>query len=327
MICVVDKIVAIMIVKKLLEQSAESLYKDGKKVVSYSQLSLYYNCPLQWKLQYIDKIKVFQPSIHMIFGTAMHEIIQLYLDTVYNISVKASKSLDFPILLKDRMISLYNAEVTKNNGEHFCNPKTLHEFWGQGVEILEYLRKNRTKYFSTKNIDLVGYELPLYTELIENSPHVMFLGYIDMILYDHDLEQYIIIDFKTSSTGWGEKDKKSKQKLLQVVLYKKYLSKLLGISEDDVTVKFVILRRTPMKNPAMPEMGPKYIQEFKPSNIKKLRKDLDKFLSEFHNNSFVENKYNKEATYPAITGGDDSPNCKWCMFKDKPELCPPHKRK
>ena len=55
----------------------------GKKTVSYSQFSRYKNCPKSWKLAYIDKETSFDPSIFLIFGTAFHETMQTYLDTMY----------------------------------------------------------------------------------------------------------------------------------------------------------------------------------------------------------------------------------------------------
>ena len=44
--------------------------------ISYSQLSLYTNCPHQWKLRYIDKITESESNIYLVFGTAMHETLQ-----------------------------------------------------------------------------------------------------------------------------------------------------------------------------------------------------------------------------------------------------------
>ena len=41
------------------------------KNISYTQLSLWSECPHKWKLMYIDKMKQ-PPSIHLSFGTAMH---------------------------------------------------------------------------------------------------------------------------------------------------------------------------------------------------------------------------------------------------------------
>ena len=42
--------------------------------ISYSQLSMYSECPLRWKLNYVDKLRVSESNIYLIFGTAMHEV-------------------------------------------------------------------------------------------------------------------------------------------------------------------------------------------------------------------------------------------------------------
>ena len=52
--------------------------------ISYSQLSMYGDCPLRWKLNYVDKLRISESNIHLIFGTAMHETLQLYLEIMYN---------------------------------------------------------------------------------------------------------------------------------------------------------------------------------------------------------------------------------------------------
>ena len=44
--------------------------------ISYSQLSMYGDCPLRWKLNYIDRLSIFESNIHLLFGTAMHEVLQ-----------------------------------------------------------------------------------------------------------------------------------------------------------------------------------------------------------------------------------------------------------
>jgi hypothetical protein len=45
--------------------------------ISYSQISMYNDCPLRWKLNYVDELKIRESSIHLIFGSAMHEVLQL----------------------------------------------------------------------------------------------------------------------------------------------------------------------------------------------------------------------------------------------------------
>ena len=44
--------------------------------ISYSQLSMFSDCPQRWKLNYIDKKRISEPSIYLLFGTAMHEVLQ-----------------------------------------------------------------------------------------------------------------------------------------------------------------------------------------------------------------------------------------------------------
>ena len=65
-----------------------------KKTVSYSQFSLWEQCPYSWKLQYVDKALPFTDNIYTLFGTSMHEVLQEYLKVMYSKSiVEADKML------------------------------------------------------------------------------------------------------------------------------------------------------------------------------------------------------------------------------------------
>jgi hypothetical protein len=44
------------------------------------------SCPQQYKLAYIDKLGESSSNIHSIFGTAMHETLQNYLEKCLRIS-------------------------------------------------------------------------------------------------------------------------------------------------------------------------------------------------------------------------------------------------
>ena len=69
--------------------------------VSYSQYSMWSSCPQQYKLNYIDKLGESSGNIHTIFGTAMHETIQHFLDVMYNVTMKQALVIDFDILSLD----------------------------------------------------------------------------------------------------------------------------------------------------------------------------------------------------------------------------------
>ena len=66
----------------------------AKNKISYSQLSMYNECPLKWKLNYVDDVSIFESNIYLIFGTAMHEVLQTYLEILYNDSAKNADLLD-----------------------------------------------------------------------------------------------------------------------------------------------------------------------------------------------------------------------------------------
>ena len=84
--------------------------KEGDVKISYSQYTMYANCPKQWKLSYVDGNRDFDPSIHLIFGTAMHETIQGWLKVVYGESVTAADTMDLNQILLDEMAKEYKKQ-------------------------------------------------------------------------------------------------------------------------------------------------------------------------------------------------------------------------
>ena len=62
--------------------------------ISYSQLSMFSEWPQRWKLNYIDEVTEREPSIYLLFGTAMHEVIQTWLEVMYYDSVKNANKLN-----------------------------------------------------------------------------------------------------------------------------------------------------------------------------------------------------------------------------------------
>ena len=78
------------IVKRIKSNPPEKVNFAYQKNVSYSQMSIYRQCAHRWKLQYKDKIKRFNSSIHTVFGTAIHEVMQHYLDVAFEKSFAAA---------------------------------------------------------------------------------------------------------------------------------------------------------------------------------------------------------------------------------------------
>jgi hypothetical protein len=292
---------------------AESL---GKHAISYSQLTTYLNCPFAWKLDYVDKIRLNIPSIHMTFGTAMHRVLQELLIVMYNQSAKAAEKLDYKKMLHNYLLETYNKDYTKY-GKHFSNAIEIKEFYQDGVEILEDFIKKRSKYFSLRGVELLGVEIPMIIETDSNQ-NVLLNGFLDIVLYDKEEKQIKIIDIKTSTKGWSKWQKADTTKTAQLLLYKKYFSKQYNIPIDDVKIEYFIVKRKLYENVDFPQ---RRVQLFEPANgkvsINKSEKDLTSFVSTCFNS---DGTFNKNATYRKAL----SDKCKFCNYKGT-DHCPESK--
>jgi hypothetical protein len=286
-----------------------------QKSISYSQLSIFSSCPHRWGLNYRDGHKVYLPSIHAVFGTALHTTLQQYLTAFYDVSVAAADRLDLNAILKESLRVEYQSTYKKNKNIHFSNPAELAEFYDDGVNIIKYIKAKKAKYFSKRGWHLVGVEVPLNLQPNKSIPNVRFIGYLDLVLYHEDTNTIKIIDIKTSTRGWGDKDKKDEVKQTQLILYKKLFAEQYNFPVDSIDVEFFITRRKIFEEGDYPQ---KRIQEFVPASGKvKLNKAgqlLDSFLLE---------AFNSDGGYKP-TDFEKRPskhNCHFCPYKDNSDLC------
>lgn len=297
-----------------MEKSKLNINFSYQKGVSYSQFSMYSQCEYQWYLAYVKKKKVFKPGIHLLFGNSLHETLQNYLEVMYNQSITAANEINLSEYLETRMIENYKKDLEDNNNEHYTTKEEIKEFIEDGIATLEWFKKNRAKYFSKKDTELVGIEIPVLQSVTDYSPNVLLQGYIDFILYHKNTDTYTIYDIKTSTRGWTEKEKKDTTKLSQILLYKHFYAKALNIDQDKIDVKFFIVKRKVYENSEFPIAR---IQEFVPANKTRKVKDAYNRLENFIKECFTPDaKYNTERVYKKNLDG-----CKWCPYRDTPDLC------
>ena len=94
------------------------------KKISYSQLSLYNECPYHWKLRYIDKIRTMESNIYLIFGSAMHTTLQIYLDKMYDESIKSADKINLEKILQEELINEFK-EASYNGYEVVWNASNM----------------------------------------------------------------------------------------------------------------------------------------------------------------------------------------------------------
>ncbi|MEI6297059.1 MAG: PD-(D/E)XK nuclease family protein [bacterium] len=285
-----------------------------QKSISYSQYSIYSQCNYRWYLEYIKKQRIFKPGINLTFGTSFHETLQEYLRIMFEESVKKSEEFNYAEYLKERMFINYKEDLANNKNEHFIKQEEFESFIQDGENIMDWLKKNRSKYFSTKSDKLIGIEIPIEQFVVDSIPNVIMIGSIDLIFYSKATNKYTIIDIKTSTRGWNDDDKKDKLKINQLLFYKSFYARALKIPVENVEVKFLVVKRRPFISEEFPT---KWVQEIMPAQGTKKLKDA---LSDLE--SFVTNCFTPEAKY--VEGKEYQKNfdgCKYCPFKDKDDLC------
>lgn len=289
--------------------------REGQKNVSFSQYSVYENCPYRWYQTYAKNNRLFSASINTVFGTAIHEAIQTYLTILFKESVKASDQFDIIEFFEKRFKEEYIKEVINNEGVHFSTKQEMSEFYQDGVEILNYFRKKRSAYYSTKDYELLGMEVPILIEIKDNSDSFLFQGYVDMIYKDKAEGVIYIEDFKTSTKGWKDYEKKDEIKQSQILLYKNYFSKQFGVEPDKIIPRYRILKRKLYENVDFPQSR---IQIHEPANGKNKVHQAVQRLTNFINECFNEDGTPKEQVYLKKA---DKNNCRFCPYKDREDIC------
>jgi hypothetical protein len=293
--------------------------------ISFSQYQMWKACPKRWKLKYVDGIRKSEPSVAAIFGTAMHEALQEYLTTLYTQSVSVADKLNLNKLLMDKIYEQYKQLLIENGNVHFSTNSELSEYYNDGVQILDYFKKNRNSIFPKKNFKLVGIEMPIEILATEKNKNVKIVGFLDVVVHDTQQNKFYIYDFKTSTRGWGKYQKGDLVKISQLVLYKKFFSEQYDCKPENIEIEYLILKRKIDENAEYGSMK-KRIQRFSPpSGVIKL-KQIGVEIANFINAGFEEDgSYKLDVIHPAIAGFNNS-NCKFCEFKDDEINCPKKER-
>ena len=309
------------IIKEIRNNPPQGVNFAYQKNISYSQMSLFRQCPHRWKLQYKDKVKTFTSSIHTVFGTAIHETIQHYLDVMYNESASKADQINLEENFQSNFINEYQKQYKSNSNSHFSSAEEMREFFEDGIAILEWLRKKRGKYFSKRGWHLVGCEIPLVIAPNKLYNNILYTGFLDVVLYHEPTNKFKIIDIKTSTRGWRDQDKKNEDKQYQLLLYKQFFSEQYHVNLDDIEIEFFIVKRKVLdwddENIMSPHQAYR-VQVFTPPSGKIKLGRAKNAINSFINECFNTNGEIKEIEYPKSVS---KWNCGFCPFKEDKENC------
>jgi hypothetical protein len=301
-----------VILKEIREKKLPEIDYATQKSISYSQMSMFNECPKKWSLQYREGHKSFTSSIHTVFGTALHETLQHYLTVMYEQSDAAADKINTSEMLEENLREEYKKQYKANNNQHFVTPDELREFYEDGVEIIREISKDKKRYFGKRGWHLVGCEVPIVLTPHSKYQNIMFQGYLDLVLYHEPTNKIKIIDIKTSRQGWGKKEKSDENKQAQLVIYKKYFSELYNVPIENIEIEFMIVKRKIFESDIYVI---KRVQQFKPASGKVKLNKVTKSIESFIERAFDRNGYKEVDHQPKLNG-----NCKWCPFY-KTHLC------
>ena len=304
------------VVKLIKEYQQLKIDYNTQKHVSFSQMNVYRGCNYRWKLEYKDGLRKFTSSSHTTFGTAMHETLQSYLDVLYNDSEAKADDLDLFTIFKNNLISEYEKQVKSNNSEHYMTRGEFEEFYDDGLEIINNFKQDRAIHFYKDKVHLVGCEVPVTLPPDEDNPNVVYIGYLDVVIYNEDTGRFKIIDIKTSTSGWWKWAKEDETKQFQLLLYKRFFAKQYNISEDLIDLEFFILKRKVPKKSKYPIT---HIQLFQPENSLEKTNNAHKAMTDF-----ISECFNSDSTYKEDREFVKSPSkssCMFCPYKNDENLC------
>ena len=293
----------------------EVTFPTGKPHVSFSEIRSWSECSFRHKLQQIDKIDAWRPSIHASFGKTIHSVCESYLKS--RIIDK-----DFYVTEFDKMWAGINEEtenaiktLQEKQDRNQIEDKALQslqkalrdispgqkgEWLGQGMGIIEEVPGFLEETFP--EWEYLAAEAQLY-EMMEKHG-ISFKGFIDAVIRvkgPKGKDLVWILDHKTCGWGWDMQKKTDPMVRSQLVYYKHFWSQKLGVDFKDVRCGFVLLKRT-AKPGNRCELIPVSVGDV---TLGRSLKILDNMVSSVKNGIAIKNRE----------------SCKWCDFKGT-KWCP-----
>ena len=145
----------------------------------------------------------------------------------------------------------------------------------------------------------------------------MFKGFIDLVFYDERVDEWTIVDIKTSTKGWNKWAKADDKKKAQLLLYKEFFSKQFNIPLDKIKVEYFIVKRRIPKDAEFAAMQ-KRVQEFRPTDGPRKMKQAVELMENFVTQAVGMDGNYLEKEYPTNASKNA---CRFCPIKEL-RLCP-----
>ena len=277
-------------------EAYERLKEERKNFIhiSFSEFSLYKNCPHQHLVLKHLSLEPDEPSIHLFFGNAVHESFEYALRDGWDL---------------EKRVKTFRETFYKNMLDNMPNHPDFREvenFLDQGENIIRTFDVDGL----LSDYEVVSVEEDLY-ENLHGKYH--FKGFIDLVLRNKKTGRYLIIDWKTSGQAWKlEKKKEDSIFMCQMRFYKFFWARKNGISLNDIDCQYIVLNRLVNKKKHNSGFGtPQYVDiNSTEEEIKSSLVMLAESVRDIHIRNFFPKvkKTNPELLFK-------NPGCLFCKYK------------
>jgi putative RecB family exonuclease len=194
---------------------------------SYSQLSTYLSCPLQYRLKYVDLIPPAFSSASLAFGSSIHEAVAAYYQS----------RLEGDLIRPDQLIDVYRDTWRRAENVKFFN--------GDGEESLLQKAQQLISVFHEQvdpDATVLGVEEFFEVQLAKEVPP--FHGYIDLIEESPD-GRVTVADLKTAAKKLVATAVHTNLQLTAYAIG----AGVLGFDSEQLTLRLDVLTKT--KNPEL----------------------------------------------------------------------------
>ena len=225
----------------------KQLLPTGKAHISFSEVRIWKECGWKHKLTYIDKLAPFETSVHLEYGTIIHDALEHFLKT-RELNIEETKE-KIKKAWKDNEFDLEDNIRERQLIAEGQGWKYRHNYlsdwlaWSENTlnDIGPFMDENYPDW------EFVSSEEELYETM---NSGFNFKGFIDGVIRFKKGKKYkyVLIDWKTAGPrGWMRDKKTDIKTTAQLMLYKYYWgTKNLekhNISFRDIACHFVLLKR------------------------------------------------------------------------------------
>ncbi len=254
---------------------------------SYSALNTYQQCPLKFKFQEIDKIRV-PKGIEAVFGNIVHSCLKYMFKRSPLYPTQDEVINRFQNLWQDLPAVKQGKEISN------LNPDEEKAYYEDGISILKnFYHKNQPWNFNA--MDLESRFEVLIPDSQTGESHIL-AGIIDRIDKTPDSDAYEIIDYKTSRRMPSQDN--LDQDLQMSIYHLGLLKRWPHINPENIKLSLYFLKH-----------GEKITTSRSPADLEKTKNFVIGLIGE------IKKRIENNCDFPPFP----SPLCNWCGYKPR---CP-----